>query len=249
MRSFLILLRRELAAFLFSPVAYITTIFFLLVTGFSFWVLALVLSEGPSAVNVLQALFESLFFWIAFLLIVPVITMRLFAEETRSGTFETLMTAPVSDLAVVLAKFFSALAMFVLMWIPTCTYLVLLNRLSPMTVSVDPGPVITGYAGAFLVGAAYIALGLLMSSMTRNQVVAAVATFAVFGLYFFTGLLELVLDAVELKEFVSFISAYEHMSQFARGVVDSRPVVLYLSITIFLLFATVKVVESRRWKS
>lgn len=248
MRSFFALWRKELVSYLYSPAAYVCAILFLVVTGFSFWVLALVLAEGSAGVNILQALFESLFFWMAQLVLVPVITMRLFAEENRTGTIELLMTAPVSDTTVVLAKFLGALCFYGAIWLPTACYLVILNEFSPMTVSVDPGPVATGYLGILLIGSLFIAVGLLASSLTRSQVLAALAGFTVFGLFFFAGLLDMVLTQPWAQELSRYVSAYQHMADFASGVVDTRPVVFYLSSTALVLFAAVKVVESRKWK-
>lgn len=248
MTVFSTLWRKELSGYLLQPMAYVTTVFFLAVTGFSFWVLALVLAEGSAGVNVLQALFESLFFWIALMVIVPVLTMRLYAEEKRSGTVELLMTAPVSDVSVVLSKYAAALTMYALMWLPTGAYLVILNSLSPMTVDIDLGAVLSGYLGAMLVGSFFVALGLLASCLTSSQVVAAMASFALFGLFFFSGLLGSITHNEVLRETIEYISAYEHMADFARGIIDSRPVVLYITLTVFCLFVSVKVVEARKWK-
>lgn len=248
MSGFLTIWRRELAAYFLSPIAYVTMMFFLVIMGFSFWMLAMVLVTGPAGMGVMQALFDSMFFWIAMLIVVPVITMRLFADEKRSGTIELLMTAPVTDVAVVLGKFAGALSFFVVMWLPTIAYAYVLRAFSPLTASVDFGPMVGGYLGALLVGAFYISIGIFASSLTSNQIIAAIVSFALFGLYFFGGLFTYIARSDTVQDLVGYISAFAHMEQLSRGLLDTRPIVFYLSCTIFMLFVTVKVVESRKWK-
>ena len=248
MRAFFILWRKELGSYFSSPIAYVTSVFFLAVMGFSFWLLVDFLVEQPGSPGAMQALFDSFFFWVALLVVVPVITMRSFAEEKRSGTIEVLMTAPVTDPAVVLAKFAGALGFFAAMWTPTALYALLLQRLAPLPVSLDAGPLLGGYLGALLIGAFYISIGVFASSLTSNQIIAAIVAFAAFGLFFFAGLLTFSVRDPALREVAAYFSALSHMSEFARGAVDSRPVVLYLTGTAFMLFATVRVVESRKWK-
>jgi ABC-2 type transport system permease protein len=248
MRGFLTLWRKELAAYFFSPIAYVMMIFFLVVTGFSFWLLASVLAQGPSGATIMKELFSSIFFWIAMLIVVPVLTMRLFAEEKRSGTIETLMTAPVTDTEVVLAKYIGALSFFVVMWLPTALYAFILRAFSPLTAPVDLGPMLSGYVGAFLVGALYIAVGLFCSSLTSNQIVAAIVSFALICVAFFAGFMAFLATTPLLREISAYGSSIAHMLDFSRGAVDSRPVVFYLTSTALALFATVKVLESRKWK-
>lgn len=248
MRAFLTLWRKELGGYFLSPIAYVTTIFFLVVMGFSFWLLANVLVDGPVGVGVMQALFDSLFFWIGVLIVVPIITMKLFADEKRSGTLELLMTAPVNDTAVVLAKYAAALGFYVVMWVPTVAYAFILQAFTPLTTSVDLGPMAGGYLGALCVGAFYLSVGLFASALTSNQIIAAITSFALFGVYFFTGLLAYVGRSDQVRDVVGYASALIHMEDFARGAIDSRPIILYLSCTVFMLFATVKALESRKWK-
>ncbi len=174
--------------------------------------------------------------------------MRIFADEKRSGTIELLMTAPVTDAAVVLGKYAGALSFFVIMWSPTVAYAYVLRAFSPLTASVDYGPMLGGYLGAFLVGGFYVALGVFASSLTRNQIIAAIVSFTFFGVFFFAGLFVYVGKTDLLKDVVGYFSAMAHMSDFSRGAIDTRPIVFYLSSTVLLLFATVKVVESRKWK-
>lgn len=247
MKAFGILLKRELMAYFCSPIAYLVTMFFLAMIGFSFWMLIGILAQGTLSVTILSELFGSIFFWIAMLIVVPILTMRLFAEEKRSGTIETLMTAPVTDTEVVLSKYAGALLFFVLMWLPTALYLLILHRLSPIEAPPDWGAFVSGYAGAFLVGALYLAVGTLCSALTRNQIVAAIMCFACISILFFTGFLTYTARDPWVREWSSYISSVEYMRDFARGAWDSRALVFHLSGTVFVLFATVKIMESRRW--
>ncbi len=248
MRSFFTLWRKELAAYFLSPIAYVVTIFFLVVTGFSFWLMADLMARAPTGVTAMRDLFSSIFFWIAMLIVAPVLTMRLLAEEKRSGTIETLMTAPVRDSAVVLAKFAGALTFFVIMWLPTAAYAFLLKGFSPEGMPVDLGPMVSGYLGAFLVGAFYLSVGVFCSSLTSNQIVSAIVCFGLICVAFFTGFITYLAQSDATRAAWAYVSSVGHMMDFARGAVDSRPVVLYATLSAFMLFLAVKVVESRKWK-
>jgi ABC-2 type transport system permease protein len=248
MSGFVTLWKKELRVFFLSPLAYVLGAMFLLVMGFSFWMLAMVLVQGPAGVGVMQALFASLFFWLAVLVVVPMLTMRMLADEKRSGTIELLMTAPVTDAAVVLAKYAAALTVYALMWLPTLAYVFILHAFSPLTAPIDLAPVAGAYFGALLVGVLYVAVGIFTSALTSNQLVAAMISFAVFILFFFFGLLGYVSSGPVMQAATAYLSPVNHMENFSIGQFDTRPVVLYLSGAAFMLFAAVKVVESRRWK-
>jgi len=249
MRTFFTLWRRELAAYFLSPIAYVVTIFFLVVMGFSFWLLVSVLAQGEGgSATIMKELFGSIFFWIAMLTVVPVLTMRLFAEEKRAGTIETLMTAPVTDPAVVLAKYAGAMTFFVIMWVPTAVYAFTLRGFSPLAAPMDLGPMLGGYLGAFLVGAMYISVGLFCSSLTSNQIVSAIICFALICVAFLSGFLTFIARGELVRDVGAYVSSVAHMLDFSRGAIDTRAAVFYVSVTAYVLFATVKVVESRKWK-
>ncbi len=247
MSAFFTLWRREIAAYFLSPIAYVMMMFFLVIMGFSFWLLANVLAQGVEGVPLMRELFDSFFFWITTLTLVPVLTMRLFAEEKRSGTIEMLMTAPVSDTAVVLAKYLGAVSFYIAIWAPTALYVVILRSFSAGT-PLDLGPIASSYLGALLVGAFYLAIGLFCSAMTRNQIVAAIVCFALLCVLFFGGFIAFISRVEGVRETANYFCSLAHMREFARGAVDSRPVVFYLSGAALMLFATVKLVESRKWK-
>jgi ABC-2 type transport system permease protein len=248
MSSFFTLWRKELMGYFLSPVAYIVTIFFLIVMGSIFSLLVSVLAEGPAGVTLLNLLFGSPFYWMTMLALVPALTMRLFAEEKRSGTIETLLTAPVTDTAVALAKFAGAVSFYVFMWLPTLVYLFILRYFSADMAPLDYGSLIGGYLGALLSGMFYLSIGVFCSALTSNQIVAAITTFAVMLALFLAGLLDYVARGDTVRAIAEHLSSYNHMLEFSRGILDSRPIAYYLSGTALMLFSTVKILEARSWK-
>lgn len=248
MRAFYALWKKELQGYFLSPIAYVVLIFFLLLMGVSLWFLVDMLSGGMVAGSVMQTLFgESIFFWVAMLIAIPVITMRLLAEEVKLGTMEGLLTAPVAEHTVVLAKFAGALSFFICMWLPTAAYAFIIRGFDP-DATVDIGPMCTAYLGTLLIGSCYVALGLLASSLTRNQVVAAIICFALVGISFFAGFIPYVAANPAIRQTAAFFSPVIHMMDFSRGVVDTRPLILYITTTGTLLFASIQVVQSGKWK-
>lgn len=248
MRTFWVLVRRELGAIFLSPIAWAMLAFFLVVMGASFWMLADLLARGAEGGTILGELLGSIFFWLAILIVVPVMTMRAFAEERRAGTFETLMTAPVRDGTVVLAKYAALLAFYAALWLPTLAYAVVLWTLRPLGAPTDTGALAAGYLGVFLLGAFFLAIGLLASALTRSQVVAAIAAFAALCVFFFAGFLPYLPRGQSMSRAAHYASGVTHLLDFARGVVDTRPIAFYLINTALVLWAAVKAVEARRWK-
>ena len=248
MRAFYALWKKELQSYFLSPIAYVVLVFFQLLMGVSLWFLIDMLSGGMMSGGVMQTLFgESIFFWVAMLIAAPVITMRLLAEEVKLGTIEGLLTAPVADRTVVLAKYAGALSFFICMWLPTAAYGFIIRYFDPEA-TVDLGPMFTAYLGTLSVGSCYIALGLLASALTRNQVVAAIICFALAAIGFFAGFIPYVAANPAVRNVAAFFSPVMHMMDFSRGVVDTRPLILYTSLTVGLLFTAIQVVESGKWK-
>lgn len=244
---FFALWRRELASFFLSPIAYFMAIFFLIVEGFSFWYLASALAMGSSEVTVMSQFFGTVFFWIPFLFVVPVLTMRLFAEEKRTQTIEMLLTAPVTDLQVVVAKYLGVFSFYICMWLPTLSYAYILRVFSSETAPIDFGPMLGGYLAAFLIGMFYLSVGLFCSALTREQIVAAIMCFAVMFVMFFVGLLHPYVQSDAVKEVCTYGSPFIHMLDFSRGAVDTRPIVFYVSGTILVLFFVHQALETRKW--
>ncbi len=230
--------KKEFRAYFLSPIAYVFTTVYLMVTNFLFF-------QGFFIIN--QADMRGYFGllpWV-FLFFVPAITMRIWAEEKKLKTLELLLTWPVSDFAVVVGKFLASFAFL--------TIVILLSITVPITVALlgnpDMGPIIGGYLGALLMGGAYLAIGLWVSSLTENQIVAfivgVVVTFALFivGNQFVTMAVPSALVPI-----FSYLGLGNHFDSIGRGVVDSRDIVYYLSIIGFFLFLNVRSIESRKWE-
>jgi len=246
MRNVPTLLRRELGAYFASILGYVVVMFFLLVMGVTFAVVVGYLNRGPTQLTAMKILFQM--FWLPSLVVIPMITMRLLAEEKRAGTVEMLMTAPVTEWEVVVAKWLGAFALYGLMWGLTGFYVLILQRFSGGT-PLDLGPILAGYFGVLLIGQFLIAIGLLTSSLTKNQVAAALMSFAViFLLLIVLNWLGFLFQGGVIGEMVRAASAFEHMEDFSRGLVDVRPVVLYVTGTALVLFVTMRAVESRKWR-
>jgi ABC-2 type transport system permease protein len=247
MRNLFTLWRREIAAYFLSPVAYLVMLSFLVLIALSFLELVYYFNGMTNDISVMQGFSNTVFYWIAMLFIVPVITMRLFAEEKRMGTLETLMTAPVSDAAVVLAKFLGAATFFALLWLPTIAYGWILNHFAQNPTPIDWGPVFVSYLGTLLIGLFFISLGLFASSLTHNQIVAAIVGFVLIATIFFLGFMSRI-GPGWVQSFFSYIASIEHMSDFTRGQIDLRRVIYYVSAMVLVLFTTQKVIESRKWR-
>jgi len=248
MRGFWPILKREVFTFFVTPLAWVLICVFLLVQGMHFYLLVDHFSNQAEAISdqtPVQAFFgNTVLLYLVLFLLIPPITMRLFAEERRSGTVESLLTAPVSPAAVVLAKYVSALVTYIAMWAPTVLYLVILNRTGP----IDWHVAFAAYLGVFCVGAGYLSLGLLMSALTKSQFVALILTaMCIMGL-FIVGVGEFVTqEGQTIHAICAHVSVWAHMNDFGSGIIDSRRLVFYGSIVLLSLFCTTRVVDSWRW--
>jgi ABC-2 type transport system permease protein len=186
----------------------------------------------------------TILFWIAVLGVTAAATMRLIAEERRSGTLEPLLTAPVTSTEVVLGKYLASLGFFVALWVPTLVYVAILRGYADARP--EWGPIVSGYLGTFLEGGAFLAVGLLASAMTRNQLVAFILAFVFAWAIMLVGVLESMVASDWLKATFKYVHLFRQMDDFGRGIVDTRHLAFLLSLTGFSLFATVKVLDSRR---
>lgn len=250
MRKFFALLGREIRSYFYSPIAYIVLVFFLLVSGVDFYFQISFMNQRPVPYSVEEAFFNSIFFWFAFVLIFPLITMRLFSEEFKLGTIEPLMTAPVRDWQVVLSKFCGALFFYVVLWIPTGLYFVIFHFMTHQPAGSSVGAYCGAYLMLLLLGLFYLSIGCFASVLTKNQIVAAIISFAVITLHFFSGLIAFILSDIssETRQLLGYFSAIEQMGTLSRGEIDTRPIVLYLSLTIVVLTFTYQAFQSRKWK-
>jgi ABC-2 type transport system permease protein len=250
MRKFYALLSREVRSYFHSPIAYIVLIFFLLISGVDFYFQISFMNQRQVQYTVQEAFFNSVFFWFAFVLIFPLITMRLFAEEFKLGTIEPLMTAPVRDWQVVLSKFFGALIFYLILWVPPAFYFIIFQRITGQAAAHSAGAYLGSYLMLLLLGMFYLSIGCLASVLTRNQIIAAIISFCAITLLFFLGLVQFILLDVSsaTRDLLGYLSAIEHMGTFSRGVIDTRPIVFYLSMTIVMLALTYQAFQSRKWR-
>lgn len=250
MTKFFTLLAREIRSYFYSSIAYIVLVFFLLVSGVDFYFQIGYMNQRPVPFSVEEAFFNSVFFWFAFVLIFPLITMRLFAEEFKLGTIEPLMTAPVRDWQVVLSKYFGALFFYIVLWIPTVFYFVIFQAITHQTAASSIGAYLGGYLMLLLLGMFYLSIGCFASVLTKNQIVAAIISFATITLLFFLGLVQFILLDVssETRQLLGYFSAIEQMGTLSRGQIDTRPIVLYLSMTVVMLTFTYQAFQSRKWR-
>jgi ABC-2 type transport system permease protein len=247
--AFWAILKRELFTFFVTPLAWVLIVVFLVVQGMHFFLLVdhfSLQADLASDETPLSAFFgNTVLFYLVLFLLVPPMTMRLFAEERRSGTIETLMTAPVSSVAVVLAKYVAVVVSYVAMWLPTGLYVVILSR----TGEVDVRTVASAYLGVLLVGAGYLALGLCASALTRSQFLSLVWTSLAILALFTLGVGEFVArDGTTLHDVCAYVSAWGHMNELSSGIVDSRRLVLYATMVALPLFVATRAVDAWRWE-
>ena len=250
MNVFRALVRRELSAFFQGPTGFIIIAAVMFLIGLGFLVVLSGLNGEATPMPVTQIFYGTYFFWVILLLIAPVITMRSFAMERASGTYESLMTAPVGDWQVVLSKFAGALIFYMILWVPLLICSVVVRFYVGESAVLGLGTMLTSALGILMVGCLYMSIGCFASALTRNQAVAAVSGFALGAALFFTGFFSYFAgDRTDwLSQLARHISLANHMESFTRGVIDLGAIVFFLSLTGLFLYLTHKVVESRRWK-
>jgi len=244
------MVRRELGGYFNSVLGYVIIASALFLMGLSFVVMLGNLRSEPMPVTLTELFFMTPFFWMIVLLAAPVITMRLFAMERFSGTYETLMTTPVRDVQVVAAKFTAAMLFYVVMWLPLLACLFIIHHYTDQQGALDAGVLGSTFLGIILIGAVYIAMGCLGSALTKSVTVAAMIGLGLGTALFMVSFLTDQFQTLSLwqRELLAGFSLVDQMHDFTRGVVDTRPVVFHLSLTFLFLFFTLRAIESRRWK-
>jgi ABC-2 type transport system permease protein len=248
--------RREVAFYFQSPVAYAVIAIFLLLAGYFFYNLlgyynlaSMQAMQNPAqtrtlslTASVMQPLLGNLS--TVLLLLLPLLTMRLFAEERRSGAAELLFTYPVSDASIVAGKFGAAVTVYAVMLVMTLPLPALLYHFG----NPEAGPIVSGYLGLFLMGVAFLAMGTFFSSLGDSQLVAAAATFACGLLFLVIGWMAPFVSA-RVAAVLEQVSIVSHLDGFARGVIDTNDLVFYFNLTVFFLFLCTRVLDSTRWRN
>ena len=251
MRSLFLIFRREFTAYWTSPVAYAVLTVFLLLSGIFFFgqlyqFVALSSRAGGEIVDVNQQLIRPYFYSVSVMLLflLPLISMRLVAEETGLGTLEILLTTPLRESMLTLGKYLASMALFATMMGGVVLHVGILFLFG----SPELGPVLTGFLGLFLTGAAYLGLGIFLSAITRNQVVAAASSFALFlSMWLFHWLGGV--TSGKLAEVLIYISFVDHFDSFGKGLLETSDLVFYVSLATLGVYAATQAVQSRRWKT
>lgn len=245
MRQFWAIMKREIVSFFSSPLAYVVMTAWLFYQGASFTIVVYWVAQGGSETSPLRYFFGgTTFFYIPLLVFVPLLTMRLIAEEHRQGTMEALLTAPVTEVHLVLGKYAAAMVFWAALWAPTIIYVIITAQYG----SVDWGTIGASFLGLMTVGAYYMAIGLVASAFARNQLTAAVIAFGVLAVLFVTGFGEYVADD-ESRAFFQYLSVWQHMSAFSTGLVDSRFLTFELTAAVLGVLLAIRIVETRRYES
>ena len=253
MGNILTLAQKELRAYFVSPIAYVLLVFFALLFGYFYassinFMVQLSMGQfgmgGPQIININEFMIRPLFGNTAVILLfmLPMLTMRSFAEEKRSGTIELLLTSPLTDFQIIMGKFLGAMALYTLMLSLTLIHIGVLFWYGEP----EWAPVLSGYLGLLLMGGSFISIGLAISSMTKNQIVAGVSTFAVLLLFWIINWMG---DAsgTMTQSVLAYLSILEHLDDFSKGVIDTTHVTYYVSFITLGLFLTAKSMDMARW--
>jgi ABC-2 type transport system permease protein len=255
MTNTLAIASKELRAYFASPIAYVMIGFFAIIYGWFFAAILLFFEQqsarmgamgvGQQPVNLNQQLVQPIFMNVTVILLfaLPLITMRTYAEEKRSGTMELLLTSPVTDWEIVIGKFLGAMGLIAAMLVITLPHIGMLAYFA------DPEwkPVMTTYLGFFLMAGCFVAVGLFISSLTRNQIIAGMATFGVFLMLWVVDWMGSFMGP-KTQPVYEYLSITRHFEDFAKGVLDTKHVVYYASFITMGLFLTARSVDSERWK-
>ncbi len=228
------ILKRELKTFFVSPIAYIVTVIFLIVSGWFFFSPFFLVGRAD-----LRDFFSLLPIVLVFF--VPAITMRLFSEEFSTGSFEIISTLPVSSLEILVSKFLAAYIFILAMLAPTFAYPLSISGLGEL----DWGPVLGGYLGTILLVALYTAVGVFASSLTKNQIVAFIGATAICFFFFIIDKIIFLLPVI-LADLFEFMGADYHFRNFERGLIDSRDIVYFLSVTVIALFGSYVAIQEKQ---
>ncbi len=251
MSALLTIFRRECHAIATAPAAHVVAAVFITLQGVAFVLALRPFLEAPQELTLVEMFFRGPMFWIPFLTLFPLLTMRLLAEEQKLGTMEMLLTAPVRVREVVLAKFLATFAFYTLLWVPNLVAFHLYHWWSDQSLAHDPAGLWSAYAMVLAMGAMYLAVGCLASSLTLSQIGAGIIAFGLLMVHFLLGYVpgRLGQMAPQVQALFEYIHSDAHLRDAAAGLWDSRPFVYYLTFAALLLTATGYSLNRRRWRS
>ena len=240
---------KELRTYFLSPFGWVVLAFVAVMQGVSLSTAMKALQDTPISDSLVYIVFHTPLFWFYFLFIFPLITMRLFAEEERSGTLETLLTAPVRTSRVVTAKYFAAFTFYAVLWIPAFIHFQLFSVLTDIPAPFSNGSLLGAFLILLAMGAFYTALGCLASALTSSQIIAGILTICFLLIHYFLGFVTVIWgEDFPASGFFHYVSCQEHLHNFTKGLLDTRPLVYNLSMAAVVLLLTHHVVDFRRWK-
>ena len=249
MRTLFILLRKELKGYFQTPFGWVIIAAVAVANGVGVSTAMKGFLVTPSQHSLIFATFHSPVFWFWFLFIFPLITMRTFAEEERTGTLETLLTAPVHTWQVVLSKYSAAFLFYATLWLPTMIQFHIFGWVTDLPNAWTPGEVVGTYTILLLMGLAFTAIGCMASAVTSSQIIAGLLTLCFLMILFFLGYVPVIWGgAFRGADLFHYISCQEHLAFFAKGFLDTRPFVYYISLAFLVIFITYQIVDYRRWK-
>ncbi len=250
MANLLILLRKELRGFLLSPFGWVLLTLVTVMQGWSVSTAMKRLQDAPANESLVYYVFHMPQFWFYFLAIFPLITMRLFAEEERTGTLETLLTAPVQTWQLVLGKYSATLCFYLILLVPSFVQFHLIGLLTDVSSIFTAGSLLGAFFLLSLMGALFIAVGSLASALTSSQIVAGVITVGLLFIHYFLGYVTVIHgDRFPAAPLFHHINSSEHLRYFSRGLIDSSTVLYYLTAALLVLFLTHHALNHRRWRS
>lgn len=249
MRLFRILVFKELKGYFLTPFGWMVLAFVTILQGVSLSTAMKGFRDTPVRDSLVYVTFHTPLFWFYFLFIFPLITMRLFAEEERSGTLESLLTAPVRTWQVVFSKYTAAMIFYTTLWGPALIQFKMFIWATDLPPAWSAGAMGGTFAVLMLMGAAFTAIGCLASALTSSQIIAGIFTIGMLVLQYFIGYVTVIWgESFAGAGLFHYVSSQQHLHYFASGLFDTRPVVYFLSLTVFVLFLTYQVVDYRRWR-
>lgn len=250
MRPFLILYRKELKTYFYTLFGWVVLAFVALMQGLSLSTAMKGFADAPVAQSLVYVTYHTPNFWFYFLFIFPLITMRVFAEEERAGTLETLLTAPVKTWQVVLSKYFAALSFYLILLVPAALHFLLFPTLTDIPAPFSQGSLFGSILILILMGTFFTALGLLGSALTSSQIVAGIITIGLLVLHYFLGYVPVIWgDSFQAAGLFRYLSSPQHLSDFTSGLIDSRAIAFYLLAAFLTVFLTHHLVDFRRWRN
>lgn len=251
--------RKELRGYFMTPYGWIIIAFVMALQGLSLSATFKLFQIAPQKEGILYFILHAPTFWFYFLFLFPLITMKSLAEEEKTGTLESLLTTPIRTIQVVLGKYLSAYVFYLILWLPMLLYPAmgdLANAYVKSAYQYDAGLSISyrlaDWVGAYgflaLAGAWFTSIGILCSSLTNSQIISGITTIGTLVCIFFLGLVPKVWGEFPASAIFDYISCSEHLERFTSGLIDTRPLIFYVSMTVLTLALTVRVIDHRRWK-